>query len=238
MTDLNNLKIKIFADGANSSEIQELSKYQFIKGFTTNPTLMRKAGATNYENHCLDLLSAVGSRPISFEVLADDLNGMLEQAIKISSWGENVFCKIPVTNTLGQSTVPVIQELTKNKIKVNVTAVFSIQQVSEILAVLNSGVPSNISIFAGRLADTGVDATKLMAEAVEMGSALPMLEYIWASPRQLYNIFDAETAGCHIITATTDILNKVSLIGYDPIQYSLDTVKMFFDDSVAAGFDL
>ncbi len=215
-----------------------LYRHPFIRGFTTNPTLMRKAGITNYESFALGVLAAIPDRPISFEVFSDDFSEMEQQALRIASWGGNVYVKIPVTNTRGEPSTPLIRRLSARGVKLNVTALMTPQQVSDVAAAM-AGCPSSyISVFAGRIADTGRDPVPMMREAVEILGKCSNLELIWASPRELLNVFQADSIGCHIITATNDILHKLSLVGKDLNEYSLETVRMFHDDAVKAGFEL
>jgi transaldolase len=235
---LANLKVKIFADGADRAGILELYKNPIIKGFTTNPTLMRAAGITNYEAFSRDLLDAIPDRPVSLEVFSDDFAGMHAQALRVASWGKNVYVKLPVTNTHGESTVPLIRKLTQAGVKLNVTALMTLGQVRDVAAALGSGPPSCVSVFAGRVADTGRDPLPLMAAAVEMLAPYPQVELIWASPRELLNVFHADQAGCHIITVTHDTLKKLCLVDKDLNEYSLDTVKMFRGDAMKAGYTL
>jgi len=237
-TSLESLKVKLYADGADISEMLEMASQPHISGLTTNPTLMRKAGVKNYSEFAKLVLKHIDTKPISFEVFSDDLSDMVLQAEKIASWGENVFVKIPITNTLGESTVPVISYLTRKKIKVNVTAITNIGQLSKILDALNPEIESNISIFAGRIADTGTDPVPVMENCLQVAKGNLNAKLIWASPRELLNIFQADSIGCHIITATNDILRKLNLIGYDLNEYSLDTVKMFYEDAKASGFKI
>jgi transaldolase len=232
------LRVKLFADGAEKAAMLELYDKPYIKGFTTNPTLMRKAGVTDYQAFALDVLSAIKDRPISFEVFADEFDEMEEQAHRIAAWGENVYVKIPVTNTRRQPAYDLIRRLSRSGVKVNVTALLTLNQVHEVASALAGGAPANISVFAGRIADTGVDPVPLMAAAGAMLKASPQIELIWASPRELLNVFQAEATGCHIITATPDILKKLSLVDKDLADYSLETVQMFFDDGRKAGFTL
>jgi len=238
MSSLSKLRVKIFADGADRIGMLEMHQNPLISGFTTNPTLMRKAGVTDYPTFARDIVRAIPDRPISFEVLCDDLNEMERQARVIAQWGENVYVKIPVTNTLGESSVPVVRSLTRAGINVNVTALLALDQVREVSAALAGGAPAFVSVFAGRVADTGRDPVPLMAAAVELLRPHPQVELIWASPRELLNIFQADSVGCHIITATHDVLAKLALIDKDLHEYSLETVKMFRDDAVKAGFQL
>jgi transaldolase len=235
---LENLAIKIFADGADKNGILEMSRKSFISGFTTNPTLMRKAGIKNYKAFALDILSMVADRPISFEVFSDDFNEMYAQALEIAGWGNNVYVKIPVTNTRAAPAFPLIKRLAAERVKQNITALMTINQVQQVSAALAEGPSSYISIFAGRIADTGRDPLPIMAEAIEILRPYPQQELIWASPRELLNIFQADSIGCHIITATHDILKKLHLINKNLEEYSLETVKMFYDDAVQAGFSI
>ena len=232
------LQVKIFADGADKSDILRLYANPEIKGFTTNPTLMRKAGITDYEAFAKDILLSVPDRPISFEVFSDDMDEMERQALKIAAWGANVYVKIPVTNTLGVPTYALQHRLAQQRVQLNVTALMTLDQVRQVSDALEDHAPSNISVFAGRIADTGIDPLHLMAEAVSIMRRFPKQQLIWASPRELLNIFHADSIGCHIITVTADVLKKLSLVGKNLDQYSLETVKMFRDDAVAAGFAL
>ena len=236
--DRDSLKIKLFADGADLSGMIEMASKPFISGLTTNPTLMKKAGITNYVKFAEEVLGEIKNKPISFEVFSDELGEMKNQAEKISSWGENVFVKIPITNTRGDSTRPVVKYLTDNGVKVNVTALMTNQQVDHILEALNPNVQSCVSVFAGRIADTGRDPMPLMRSAIQSLSSNQRAELIWASPRELLNVFQADEIGCHIITATNDILKKLELVGMDLMEYSLDTVKMFYKDASAAGYEI
>jgi transaldolase len=238
MTSPADLKVKIFADGADRSGMLELYGNPLVKGFTTNPTLMRVAGITDYEAFARDILEAIPDRPISLEVFSDDFAEMGIQAKRIASWGENVYVKIPVTNTHGESAVPLIRGLARAGVKQNVTALMTLGQVRDVAAALGSGPSACVSVFAGRIADTGRDPLPMMAAAVEMLSVYPQLELIWASPRELLNIVHADSIGCQIITVTHDLLRKLPLMGKDLGEYSLDTVKMFRNDAVKAGFRL
>jgi transaldolase len=235
---LNNLKVKLFADGADMSTIIELYRNPLIKGFTTNPTLMRKAGIQEYKGFALEVLSAVPDRPISFEVFADEFPEMHRQAREIASWGENVYVKIPITNTRGESSAELVSDLSKDGVKVNVTAMMTLEQVDQILAALTQvdSAPSYLSIFAGRIADTGRDPEPIIQETVNRIKSHPKIELIWASPREILNVWQADRCGCHIITATGDVLKKMALAGKDLNTYSLETVKMFHDDARAAGY--
>ncbi len=232
------LKVKLFADGADKAAMLEHYANPQIQGFTTNPTLMRKAGLTDYEGFARDILAIIWDRPISFEVFADEFPEMARQAHKIASWGENVYVKIPITNTRGELSLDLIHRLSHSGVKVNVTALLAIDQVQGVSAALAGGAPAYASIFAGRIADTGRDPVPLMASAVELLRPHAGVELIWASPRELLNVFQADAVGCHIITATSDLLKKFSLIGKDLHAYSLETVRMFYEDAAAAEFSL
>ena len=239
MPTLEELSVKIFADGADLAGMLQLYRTPFIKGFTTNPTLMRKAGINDYRGFAREVLGIIRDRPISFEVFSDEFPEMERQAGEIASWGENVYVKIPVTNTRGESAVPLISCLSRRGVKLNVTALLPLEQVREVVTAVAGGTPACISVFAGRIADTGVDPVPIMAEAVQiLRHEAPNAELIWASPRELLNILQADAIGCHIITVTHDILKKLSLIGRDLKDYSLDTVKMFHSDAAQAGFTL
>jgi len=238
MKKIEELNVKIFADGADKEGILEMYAKTFIKGFTTNPTLMRKAGISDYRAFAKEILQAISDRPISFEVFSDEFQDMERQALEISSWGGNVYVKIPVTNTRGQPCYELVRKLTKSGVKVNVTALMTLDQVRDVVAVLDPETRSYVSVFAGRIADTGRDPVPLMAAAVEILKTRPKAELIWASPRELLNIFQADTLGCHVITVTNDTLKKLVLIGRDLNDYSLETVKMFFEDAKGAGFEL
>ena len=235
---LEQLSVKIFADGADLLSMLRLYQEPYIKGFTTNPTLMRKAGITDYRAFAAEVLKAIPDRPISFEVFSDDFIEMERQAHEIASWGMNVYVKIPVTNTRQEPSTKLVRRLTCAGVKVNVTAVFSLRQVLEVITALKGGAPACVSVFAGRVADTGHDPVPLMTAAVEMLRVAPNAELIWASPRELLNVFQANDIGCHIITVTHDILSKLSLVGRRLEDYSLDTVKMFYNDAAQAGFAL
>lgn len=235
---IEDLKVRIFADGADIAGMMSLYQKPFIKGFTTNPTLMRKVGITAYERFAKEVLEKITDRPISFEVFADDFAEMERQARIIAAWGKNVYVKIPVTNTKRESAATLIRKLASLGIKQNVTALMTLRQTEEVTAAVAEGPANCISIFAGRIADTGTDPLPIMAKAVQILKSNTNSELIWASPRELLNIFHAEQIGCHIITVTSDILNKIPLIGKDLGDYSLDTVKMFYNDGQAAGFTL
>ena len=235
---LSDLKTKIFADGAELDGMLAMYREPYIKGFTTNPTLMRKAGIADYRDFAKAVLRAIPDRPISFEVFSDEFPEMDRQARDIATWGEHVYVKIPVTNTRREPAYDLIHRLSHNGVRVNVTAVMGLDQVRDVAAALAGGAPSNISVFAGRIADTGRDPVPHMAEALEIMKASPCAELIWASPRELFNVIQAHEIGCHIITVTNDILKKLTLIGKDLGDYSLETVKMFHDDAAKAGFRL
>jgi len=236
MSDVKTLKVKLFADGADLAGMKEMYANPLIKGFTTNPTLMRKAGIADYKAFAREVLAAIPDRPISFEVFADEFDEMEQQAYEIASWGKNVNVKIPVTNTRRQFSGPLIERLSKAGVQLNVTAILTLDQVRRVTDALAPQTPAIISVFAGRIADTGRDPVPVMAEAVRIMKAKPKSELIWASPRELLNIFQADSIGCHIITATNDILKKLSLVGKDLADYSLETVEMFHKDAMAAGY--
>ena len=238
MIDLQKLTVKLFADGADIDGIITMYANPLIQGFTTNPTLMNKAGISDYEAFSKEVLSCVPNRPVSFEVFADDFDEMAAQAREIASWGENIYVKIPVTNTLGEFAGPLINELSNEGITLNVTAILAMQQVRDVVKNLSPDTPSIVSVFAGRIADTGIDPVPFMKECVNILSARPKAELLWASPRELLNVFQADEIGCHIITATNDILKKLSLVGKDLEEYSLETVKMFYNDAVSAGYSI
>jgi transaldolase len=238
MYNLQELNIKIFADGADLKSIKELITNPFVKGFTTNPTLMRKSNVSDYRAFAMDVIGIVKGRPVSFEVLSDDFEIMEKQALQIASWGENVYVKIPITNTRGDDAGPLVRRLTKAGVKVNVTALTTAKQVEHIVDYLSEDTPSCVSIFAGRIADTGRDPVPIVAESVKLLHKKPLTELIWASPRELLNIFQAESVGCHIITVTNELLAKIPIIGKDLIEYSMETVQMFYRDAVQAGFNI
>jgi transaldolase len=238
MPSLKNLKVKIFADGADLAAMVEMSRRSYISGLTTNPTLMRKAGITDYRTFARQVLAAIPDKPISFEVFSDEFDEMKRQALEIAAWGKNVYVKIPVTNTRSEPADALIASLAAAKVKLNVTAIMTIEQVQRVSAALGNHAPCNISVFAGRIADTGRDPLPLLAQCLSILSKHKNQELIWASPRELLNIFQADKLGCHIITVTGDILKKLELIDKDLSVYSLDTVKMFYDDANAAGFKL
>ena len=235
---LEQLKVKIFADGADLNSIIHLHKNPLIKGFTTNPTLMKAAGVLDYTEFAHMVLQTVTDRPFSFEVFADDFDVMEEQALLIASWGKQVFVKIPVSNTRGQSSGPLVKRLAAAGVRMNVTAMMTLRQVEEALPNLIDAPHGYISIFAGRIADTGRDPLPIMKKAVEMLAPYPHLELIWASPREVLNIFQADSIGCGIITVTNDLLKKLPSVGKDLDLFSLDTVKMFYNDAAKAGYEL
>ena len=238
MKSVSELKIKIFADGADKGGMLEMYAMPYIKGFTTNPTLMRKAGVTDYRAFAKDILEAIPDRPISFEVLSDEFAEMERQAMEIAGWGGQVYVKIPITNTRREPSYDLIKKLSHAGVKINVTALLNLQQVRKVAECIVGGPSCFVSVFAGRIADTGLDPMPLMASAIEMLQPTPNAELIWASPRELLNIFQADEIGCQIITVTNDILNKLSLVGKDLEEFSLETVKMFYNDAVAAGYKL
>jgi transaldolase len=235
---VSSLKVKIFADGADLKSIIALSDDPIVKGFTTNPSLMKKDGVTDYENFATTLLKAVPKHPISFEVFADDFKNMEAQARKIASWGPNVYVKIPVTNTKKESAAPLIAKLSAEGIALNVTAILTLEQVKEVTQALHVNTPAIVSVFAGRIADTGIDPMPLMKESIQVMKTKPKAELLWASSRETLNIFQAEDTGCHIITVTYDMLKKLNLVGKDLEAYSLETVEMFCRDAIAAGFTI
>ncbi len=235
---LSGLRVKIFADGADRAGMLEMYRNPVISGFTTNPTLLRKAGVSDYQAFALDMVKAIPDRSISFEVFSDEFDEMEIQARKISRWGKNVYVKIPVTDTRGVRSLSLIRKLAGEGIKLNVTAMMTLAQVRDVSLALSGGPSAYVSIFAGRIADTGRDPLPIMAEAVELLRPHPNIELIWASPRELLNIFQADSIGCHIITATHDILKKLPVVGKDLDLFSLETVKMFRDDALKAGYVL
>ncbi len=232
------LNVKLFADGAEKAGMLEMYKNPLISGFTTNPTLMNKVGITNYKKFALDILSHIKDRPISLEVFSDDFPEMERQALDIASWGSNVNVKIPITNTKGQSSATLIGNLAKAGVKLNVTAMMTVDQVRITLPALERGPGGYVSVFAGRIADAGIDPVPIMTEVVKMLEDYPDIELIWASPRELFNIVQADSIGCHVITATNDILKKLPTLGKDLTQFSLETVQMFYNDAQAAGFSI
>jgi transaldolase len=235
---LDHISTRIFADGADLPGIVALAADPRIAGFTTNPTLMRQVGLTDYARFAQELLERISTHPISFEVFADDAAEMRRQARTIASWGENVYVKIPVTSTTGESMAPLARQLSEEGVKVNVTALFTTAQVELITAAVADGAPSCISVFAGRIADAGVDPMPIMAHSVEIMAQAPRSELIWASPREILNLVQANEVGCHIITVTHQLLRKLDGLGKSLEQFSLETVRMFHDDALAAGFTL
>ncbi len=233
---LKDLSVKIFADGADRPGMLEMAQLSYIAGFTTNPTLMRKAGVADYQRFARDILEVISDRPISFEVFSDDFAEMERQARTIASWGSNVYVKIPVTDTKGTPTYDLVARLAQSRIKLNVTAILTLDQVRDVSAALAGPTPACVSVFAGRIADTGRDPIPVMAAAVELIRPYPNEELIWASPRELLNIFHADAIGCQIITVTNDLLKKLPLIGKDLFEYSLETVRMFHGDAAKAGY--
>ena len=238
MSSVQNLRVKLFADGADLDVIRTMAANPRIKGFTTNPTLMRKAGVNDYVAFAREALQIVPDRPISFEVFSDDFAEMELQALEIASWGRNVFVKIPITNTKGQSAAPLVARLSKAGVQLNVTAILTEAQVAEIAAVLAPKTACFVSVFAGRIADTGCDPVPIIERSLAILRHLPLAEIIWASPRELLNVFQADAVGCHVITATADVLNKLPLVGKDLAVYSLETVEMFRKDAMAAGYTI
>lgn len=238
MTSVADLKIKIFADGADLPTMVGLHSEPYIKGFTTNPTLMRKAGITDYRKFAREVLCAIPDRPISFEVFSDEFCEMERQALEIAGWGDNVYVKVPITNTRREPACDLAHRLSHAGVKVNVTALLSVEQVRDAALALAGGAPSFVSVFAGRVADTGRDPVPLMAAALEVLALAPAAELIWASPRELLNLFQGDAIGCHIITMTQDLLRKIPIVGRSLADYSLDTVRMFHSDAVKAGFAL
>jgi len=232
------LKVKLFADGAEKAGMLEMYQNPLISGFTTNPTLMKIAGISDYEAFAKDILTQIPDKPISFEVFSDEFDEMERQALDITSWGENVYVKIPITNTKGESSVPLVATLSGNGVKVNVTAMFTVEQVQSVIPGLSKGPGSYVSVFAGRIADAGLDPLPIMREVLGLIKDYPGIELIWASPRELYNVVQADEIGCDIITATNSILKKLSSLGKDLNQFSLETVQMFYDDASEAGYTL
>ena len=238
MRKIEDLRVKIFSDGADKKDMLDMNSKTFIKGLTTNPTLMKKAGIKDYEAFAKDILSTIKEKPISFEVFSDDFSDMERQAMEITSWADNVYVKIPITNTKKETSKELIKRLAGRKVKLNITAIMTLDQVKTVLSVLDNKVPSIISVFAGRIADTGEDPIPLMKECLKEIKINPKSELLWASPRELLNVIQADQIGCHIITVTKDIIKKLQFISYDLEKYSLDTVKMFYNDAVDAGFKI
>ena len=232
------LQVKLFADGADKAGMLDMYAKPYISGFTTNPTLMHKVGLTDYRGFAKSIVEAIPDRHISFEVFSDDFDEMERQAREITTWGENVYVKIPVTNTRRDPAYDLVRRLSQEGVKLNITAILTLEQVRHVTDAVRGGAPSCISVFAGRIADTGRDPVPIMTDALDIMRVAPSAELIWASPRELLNIFQADAIGCHIITVTNDILKKLSLVGKDLADYSLDTVTMFYEDGRKAGFQL
>ena len=238
MNALDNLKVKIYADGADRDGMLEMYAKPYIQGFTTNPTLMKKAGITDYKAFAHEILQAIPDRPISFEVFADEFTDMERQALEIKTWGENVYVKIPVSNTRQEMAYDLIERLSGAGVHLNVTAILTLEQVQNVADALKDGPDSIVSVFAGRIADTGLDPVPVMQKALTLLEVAPKAELLWASPREVLNIYQADNIGCHIITATNDLLRKLALGGKDLAEYSLETVQMFYDDAQSAGYTL
>jgi transaldolase len=238
MKSIEQLNVKIFADGADKDGMLEMAAKPYIKGLTTNPTLMRKAGVADYRSFAKEIIAAIPDKPISFEVFSDEFHEMERQALEIADWGENVYVKVPVTNTRREPSYDLVRRLSKAGVKVNITAMTTLFQVRDVAASISGGAPCYLSVFAGRVADTGMDPVSLMAAAVDLLRPSSNAELIWASPRELLNIFQADAVGCHIITVTNDILKKLTLVGKDLSEFSLETVKMFHEDARKAGYKL
>ncbi len=232
------LKVKLFADGADKKGMLEMYANPAISGFTTNPTLMKIAGVEDYKSFALDILTLIKDKPISFEVFSDEFDEMERQALEIASWADNIYVKIPITNTKSESSIELIDLLSRKSVKINVTAMMTVDQVKSVLPGLSKGPASYVSVFAGRIADVGIDPLPIMSEVVEILKAYPNIELIWASPRELYNVVQANSIGCHIITATNNILKKLPTLGKDLNQFSLETVQMFYNDAHDAGYTL
>ena len=238
MSKIKELKIKIFADGADQKQIYELNKRDYIKGFTTNPSLMKKAGITDYKKFALEILNQIQEKPISFEVFSDDLSVMEEQAYEIFSWGKNVNVKIPITNTKGESTVDLVGRLSKRGVVCNVTAIFTIKQLKDILKSLDPNTPAILSVFAGRIADSGIDPISIMKDSIISAKLKPKTSILWASTREIINIFQADSIGCQIITVPHELLNKLSNVGKSLEDFSLETVLGFYKDAQTAGYSI
>jgi transaldolase len=232
------LKIKLFADGADIEDMRRLANLSHIQGLTTNPTLMAKAGVSDYESFAKEVLTFIKDKPISFEVFSDDFDDMERQANKIAGWGENIYVKIPITNTKGDSSAALVKHLSANGVKLNITALLTLEQVNTVHDALSPDTPAIVSVFAGRVADTGRDPIPMMVSAKEILADQPKTELLWASPREVLNIIQADQSGCHIITATSGILNKLSKLDYDLEKFSLDTVRMFYNDAQKAKYTL
>ncbi|MAF06333.1 MAG: transaldolase [Acidiferrobacteraceae bacterium] len=238
MSAIDKLKVKLFADGADRVGMLEMYQKPYIQGFTTNPTLMKKAGISDYEGFAHEILQEIPDRPISFEVFADEFDEMERQALKIRTWGENVYVKIPVSNTRQEMSYGLIERLSGAGVHLNITAILTLDQVGAVAQAVRNGPASVVSVFAGRIADTGLDPVPIMSEALDILATAPLAELLWASPREVLNIYQADAIGCHIITATNDIIRKLSLSGKDLADYSLETVQMFYDDADRAGYKL
>jgi len=238
MVKIKNLRIKIFFDGARLEDLKTFSNSSFIEGFTTNPSLMKQAGVVDYEKFIKEATALIKKKPISFEVISDDFDEMKRQALKLSSFSKNIFVKIPITNTLGESSLPLIEELVRKEIKLNVTAVMTVEQIQALAKVFNKKTPVIVSIFAGRIADTGIDPTSIIRQARAILKPFANVKLLWASTRELLNIFQADQAGCDIITVVPEFLKKIHLIDYDLQKFSLDTVRMFFNDAASSGLKI
>ena len=237
MPSVKELKIKIFADGANVTEMKKVYSEGIVKGFTTNPTLMKKDGVKDYVAFAKDVLSEIKDMPISFEVFTDDFESMERQAREIGSWGDNVFIKIPITNTKGETSYELIRKLSDDGMKLNITAILTLEQIENVSKNINEKTPAIVSLFAGRIADTGRDPIPYIKESLKMLKGNKNAELLWASSRELLNIFQAEECGCHIITVTNDLLKKLQMVNKDLKELSLDTVKMFYNDASSAGYN-
>jgi len=238
MTLYDLLDVKMFADGADEATMLEMANLPYIQGLTTNPTLMKKAGVSDYRQFAKSILSVIRDKPVSFEVFSDTHSEMERQATEIASWGDNVYVKIPITNTKAESSLSTVKRLVSKGVKVNVTAIMTVEQVANVVGVLDSEVPSYVSVFAGRIADTGIDPVPIMSRCVGLLDSNKTAELIWASPRELLNVFQANKVGCHVITATSDILRKLKLVGKDLDEFSIETVMMFHEDAKEAGYTL
>ena len=238
MSVVDSLKVKIYADGADREGMLEMYEKSYIQGFTTNPTLMRKAGIEDYESFARSILEVISDRPISFEVFADEFEEMERQALEIADWGDNVYVKIPITNTRQQSASGLIESLSSQGVRLNITAILALDQVQEVATAVQNGPACIVSVFAGRIADTGVDPIPIMKDALAILQSVPNVELLWASPREVLNIYQADAIGCDIITATNDLLQKLALAGKDLAEYSLETVRMFYNDAQKAGYEL
>ena len=238
MPAIDQLKVKLYADGADRDGMLEMYEQPYIQGFTTNPTLMKKAGISDYEAFAHDILRSIPDRPISFEVFADEFDEMERQALKIKTWGDNVFIKIPISNTRKEMSYDLIERLSEAGVRLNITAILTLDQVRNVAEAVKNGPESIVSVFAGRIADTGLAPVPIMGAALEILKVAPRAELLWASPREVLTIYPADAIGCHIITATNDIIRKLSLAGKDLAQYSLETVQMFYDDAQKAGYSL